>query len=323
MATASSFIDAATQVADKTCMVHPGRWVVPKKQMQKVRDDILEKGLAFFNYFPNSSDLFNNVAVDGGITVTYFKKGFNGSPKCSVNNVPRGIYNINQASVLYDSYENEVYEKLIKKCGTTSIANRIIGNIGSLGSAEFGYKKTKHIDKLQITSNGLNNPIMVWANSSYGKGSRFDWYYMDKGDLDAIPTNLLATRKVMIDKKGHSITTGKGNIINNIPKIVEKNAIASGDVLFVIPQNDTDYELNLIKSLFMTRTARFLMSLTQKDLCVRGFENIPDYTYFIPMLNGALFTDEFFYKTFDFSKELIKHIESCVSEKKETTKEDK
>ena len=119
----------------------------------------------------------------------------------------------------------------------------------------------------------------------------------------------------MIDKKGHAITSGKGNIINNKPEIVDKNVIASGDVLFVFPEHDNDYELALIKSLFLTKTARFLMSITQKDLYVRGFENIPDYTYFMNDLNGQMFTDSFFYKNYNFSESLIAHIENSVSNK--------
>lgn len=127
--------------------------------------------------------------------------------------------------------------------------------------------------------------------------------------------NFFSSRKVMIDKKGHSLGSGSGNIINNIPQIVSANSTASGDVLFVYPEKDTDTDLELIKSLFMTRTARFLMSIIQKDLYARGFENIPDYTLFVPLLQAGKFTDEFFYEQFQFSKELIEHIESRVSPK--------
>ena len=123
----------------------------------------------------------------------------------------------------------------------------------------------------------------------------------------------------MLDKKGHAITTGCANIINNVPQIVEREATASGDVFFVFPENDTPYELELVKSMFMTKTIRFLMSITQKDLYVRGFENIPDYVLFIPLLQGTLFSDEWFYTMFDFSKDLIQHIETHISPKSDET----
>ena len=71
----------------------------------------------------------------------------------------------------------------------------------------------------------------------------------------------------------------------------------------------------------MTKTARYLMSITQKSLYVMGFENIPDYKELAKLLpEDELFTDEWFYKTFDFSEDLISEIESrlCVIiEKKE------
>lgn len=161
------------------------------------------------------------------------------------------------------------------------------------------------------------NPIKIWANSGSGKGTRFSWHFIDKDILNNIPKNILSTRKVMIDKKGHSISGRSGNIFNNNPTIVDSKVIASGDVLFILPEHDEDYDLKLIKSLFMTKTARFLMSIKQKDLYVRGFDNIPDYTLFIPKLNGELFSDKWFYKYFKFSDKLIQHIESSVSAKNE------
>ena len=124
----------------------------------------------------------------------------------------------------------------------------------------------------------------------------------------------------MIDKKGHAITLGRGNVINNVPQIVDAVSTASGDVLFIIPEHDTDYELQLIKSYFMTRTVRFLMSITQKDLYVRGFENVPDYTLFVPVLNGEIFTDEFLYKYYNFSDALIDKINTAVSNKVDNNK---
>jgi hypothetical protein len=66
----------------------------------------------------------------------------------------------------------------------------------------------------------------------------------------------------------------------------------------------------------MTKTARFLMSLTGKGLCTMGFENIPDYVELAKLLpTDQLFTDDWFYKTFKFSQPLIDYIEAHVSEK--------
>ena len=216
-----------------------------------------------------------------------------------------------------NEFEAEVLNVFSALLNLGNMSNRVVGNIGSLGGSEYGYNKSQHINYLRSSTIGMDKPIKIWANSGIGKGSRFAWHYVDKNNIGNVPDLVITMRKVMIDKKGHAITHGRGNIMNNIPQIVESNVIASGDVLFVFPERDEEYHLELIKSLFKTKTARFLMSITQKDLYVRGFENIPDYTLFLESLNGNLFSDSWFYKEFQFSNVLIDHIENFVSEKVE------
>ena len=310
------FIYAANDICKVTCMIHPGRWVNPKKQMIATKEKIIKTGLKDFKYYQNSVDVFGrDIKVDGGISITMFERGYTGTIMYSSENGAKKEYK-KDGVFLSDEYYTEAYNKVnVQNIG--NIAHRIIGNIGSLGGSEFGYHKHTQIDKLTDDKDSLVKPIKIWANMSFGKGTRFDWHYIDKCELNNIPEGLFSSRKVMLDKKGNALSYGRGNVINNIPQIVDAESTASGDVLFVFPENDTDYELQLIKSYFMTRTVRFLMSITQKDLCVRGFENVPDYTFFIDKLNGELFTDDFLYKYFNFSEELIAHIEKCVSEKKE------
>ena len=67
--------------------------------------------------------------------------------------------------------------------------------------------------------------------------------------------------------------------------------------------------------MFLSKTIRFLMTLTQKDLYVRGFENIPDYKWFMEIFKDETLNDTNLYKKFNFSRELIEHIERSVSEK--------
>ncbi len=309
------FVFFANKIADNVAIIHPGRWVIPKKQMSKVRDEIVNSGLKMFDYYPDATKLFQTVAIDGGVTITIFQKNYKGKIKYSIEGKPYGYYEKN-VRFLSNPFEEEILKCLSSLfIGNKTMQDRIVGNIGSLGGSEYGYSKTEHIGKLHKSPEKLSKPIKIWANSGKGKGTRFSWYFIDEGMLNNIPKNIIATRKVMIDKKGHSIAGKSGNIFNNNPLIVDKKVIASGDVLFVIPKHDTDYDLKLIKSLFMTKTVRFLMSITQKDLYVRGFDNIPDYTLFISKLNGELFSDKWFYKNYKFSDRLIQHIESSVNAK--------
>lgn len=307
------FIKGANEVADTICYIHPGRWIIPKKQMKAIHDYIVKSGLICFDYYSDSRKIFRGLGIDGGVTVTLFKKKFCGKIRYLNNGIEKGYYEDGK-KFFANQFEEEAYSKIhLSTFGSRTMSDYIVGNIGSLNGSEYGYNKTKHLRYLRDSFIGMNNPVKIWANNGFGKGSRFSWHYIERDILDSVPDVLLKTRKVMIDKKGHAITMGKGNILNNIPKIVDKDVIASGDVLFVLPANDTKEDLELIQSLFMTCTGRFLMSITQKDLCVRGFENIPDYQYFKPMLKGKLFTDDFFFRNFGFSDELIRHIESSIS----------
>ena len=313
-----SFIEAAVEVADYVSVVHPGRWLIPKKQMKKTHDMIMNSGLTSFNYYPDSATVFNNVSIDGGVTVTNYSINHKKEDEISYynNNEYFGIYN-DETLFFSNKYEEEAYNKVFSIMEKDSnFSKYVYGNIGSLGGGEYGYNKSKHVELLKDSPNDIKSPIKIWANNGFGKGSRFDWHYIDKELLNDIPTDILKSRKIMLDKKGHSIITGKGNVINNIPKIVEKNVIASGDVLFVIPKNDIDKELLFIKQMFMTKTIRFLMTIKQKDLYVRGFEMIPDYIDLMDKLNGKEINDNNLYELFNFSEELKRHIEKHVSEKK-------
>ena len=138
------------------------------------------------------------------------------------------------------------------------------------------------------------------------------WFYIEKSNLNEYPEDIINSRKLGIKKIGNQEHETQ-NIYSYIKKF-EPNTTAGG-MFFVTPEEDNDYHLDLLESYFGTKTVRFLMYITKGfDVCVRGFENVPDYTYFIDELNGELFTDEFLYKKFGFSEELIEHIENLISE---------
>ena len=312
------FIFESCKISDISCMIHPGRWVVPTKAFLKRHEEIIKNGLKAFNYYPNSGDVFNGVSIDGGISVTLFKKDYDGDINYFINGQDKGIY-VDENKFFSNNFEEEAFTKVFKNIkNTLTMLPYVKGNIGVLGSGEYGYNNFSHMQFLKKTKNNMKEPIAIYASMTTGKGSaKYDWYWIEKSDLTNIPDYLFSSRKVMLDKKGNAISHGKGNVINNIPQIVDKYTTGHR-VLFVYPKHDTDRELELIKSLFMTKTARYLMCITQKSLYVRGFENIPDYLELAKLLpKNELFTDKWFYSTFNFSKELISEIEKRVSEKVE------
>ncbi|MCQ2751489.1 MAG: Eco57I restriction-modification methylase domain-containing protein [Coriobacteriales bacterium] len=352
------------------CFIHPADWVVPTKQACNKRDNILDNKLKNFEYYGDSKLIFEkNDAIDGGVVISYFEKDFEGD--VSYNSYFKGRDGIKSYSGTYkkddvfvaNEYEAEVYKKFVKKFiknvsmddyfnelldnrskATNSILQRVAGNIGSLNGQEFGFDKSKDTDKLKDSKDGLNKAREIWANKGSGKGTKSHWYYIEEKYLNKKANyyeEISNSRKVMLDKKGHSLLAGRNNVINNNPVICNENRIAVGNVVYVLPpekykNSKESTHCALIKSYFMTKTIRFVLSLRQKKLVVRGFELVPDYTLFLekpasvkPKLkdindkikksNKAIqldkFTDEYFYTCFSFSKKLIDYIEASVTEK--------
>ena len=311
------FVKESTKIADKSCMIHPGKWVIPKSNSKKLQTQLLENNLKVFRYFPNSNEVFSNVSIDGGISITIFDSSYLDLPHYIIDNEDKGIFNPNE-KIFSSSFEEEAYNKVFKFI-KTNMLQYIKGNIGTLGGSDkFNYLDEDSIKHIQISNANMNEPIKVWATMTSGKGSaKYNWYYIDKKYIKNIADFQFTTRKVMLDKKGHAIAHGKGNVINNLPQICDRNTYGV-NVLWVVPKHESERELQLIKSLFMTKTARYLMCITQKSLYVAGFENIPDYIELVKLLpDDELFTDKWFYKTFDFSEGLINEIETRVSPKVE------
>lgn len=312
-----NFVLGTSKISKNRCFVHPGKWVIPKTNSKKIQEQLLNDGLAIFEYFPQSEKVFNNVSIDGGISITIFKEGFTDKPHYIIDGIDKGIFNPTE-QIFSSKFEEEAYNKVFQNIDL-NMSKYIYGLIGTLGGSDkFNYLDDESQKYLKDNSDNITEPIKVWATKTSGKGSaRYKWYWIEKEKIKNIAEYQFKTRKVMLDKKGHAISHGKGNVINNIPQICDKYTYGV-NVLWVIPKHDIDRELELIKSLFITKTARYLMCITQKSLCVMGFENIPDYLELAKLLpEDELFTDEWFYKTFNFSQELIHEIETKVSAKEE------
>lgn len=305
------FVEKATKVSDKVCMIHPGRWVVPKKNMAGVRTMLVDNGLYRFEYYSDSSKIFPGTVINGGMSITHFKEGVN-DIAYSIDGGEYSSYDMSKM-IFSNEFEKEVFDKM---CIFDNIAKRIGGGFAGSGGDRFGYDRVKYC-KEATDKKVCDTDIKVWTNTGLGRGSSnlYGWHYISRSLIDEHKyADATTSRKIMFSATGNPLTGGSGNIIANEIQIVEKNDTGA-NIFFAFPAIDSDYHLNLLKSYFETRTVRFIMSIVQKDVCVRGFENVPDYTYFIDELNGELFTDEFFYNKFNFSKELIDHIEKSISAK--------
>ena len=312
-----AFIDKACKMSDNVTMIHPGRWVVPMKNMRKVRDKIIDNGLYYFNWYTNATEVFSSTSISGGVTVTCFRKGYKGDISYGVNNIDSGIYNFSK-TVLIDDYQREIFDKVWEQNDYENILSRVKGHIGTVNSwDEFtSYDKYRDYEMLKESPEGMTDPIKFWGTKDFGNGGdvRYKWFWIDRSLLTVKDASIFEKRKIMFRKTGQN-PDENSPIFSSEIQIVDAEASCTGNI-FVMAENDIDYELELLKTYFETKTVRFLLKIGMGgDRYIRGFENVPDYTYFIEELNGELFTDEFFYNKFNFSEELINHIEKVIKAK--------
>ena len=311
-----NFIKETSNISDKRCFIHPGRWVIPKKNDKALVKDLIDiQHLTRFKFWSNADKCFNGIALDGGISITYFNSEHTGMPEYYIDDKYMGTYTFDTI-IFANDYLKEAYTKIFDKIvsHTKTMLDYRYG-VSTVGCT-YGVDKKINGDKLKDSPVNMKEPIKVWINTDMRNSQgEYEWKYIEKNDMLSYPDYLFNSRKVMITNHGNAIHGGNGNVINNNPQICDKFSTAVG-VYWFYPAHDTDRELELIKSLFMTKTARYLMSIKQRDRCCMGFECIPDYIELAKLLpEDELFTDEWFYKTFDFSEGLINEIETRVSPK--------
>lgn len=316
------FVFIATEISTLSSLIHPGRWVNPKKSMMAIRDQIIDSGLSQIIYYTDS--VFDNVDIDGGISIVLIsefdrsKRDTERKIKISKNNGVYKQWNPNDKFFL-NSMEEGIYSMVEDKLSVT-MNDRVVGNLGSIGSVYFGVSKNDFEQILVNNKEEVTSPVKIWANKGFGKGTRYDWYFADESSLSKVPIKLLKSNKVMIDKVGHADTSKeKNNIFNNLPVVLNPNEISLGNQFYLIPDNDTVEDCLLIKSYMMTRFVRMLMNVTQKDLYVRGLDNVPDYALLKDDLladGETEFSDEWLFKYFDLTNEMIEYIKLRISVKK-------
>lgn len=318
-----NFIETCNIFTNITVFIHPGRWVIPKQLMLKVQKNIIKSGLVYFDYL--TEEVFPDVHINGNISITMFKNNNKNNKIFYSNNGEKfGEWNPD-GNFFSNIYEKELYKHFENFLKHDSMKNYYIGKAGSLGRQEFGYSKKTHSHFLKETPEKMVDPVKIWASNTAGRSSKFKWFWIDKkylkNDKNIETLNkLLTTRKVMVDKKGNAPIYNKkpANIFNKKAEIIGKNTLGESK-LFFIPKTDCKEDLILISSLLNSKTARALMSITQKDLYTRGLENVPSYLDLKKLLyeDGLeKFSDDWFYSTFNFSPELINYIEKYISHDK-------
>lgn len=308
----NTFIDVANQVGETSSLIHPGRWVNPKKSMISVRDKIISNGLTYFHLMTNR--LFENTDIDGGITITMFKADHSGEISYSLNNF-REIKIWKPESKFFVNQEEEELYNLVSEKLSKTMNSYVVGNLGSMADVHYGLTKADLKTTLKSSNKGMSKPIKVWATLGAGKTATYQWYFIERASLDRDADALIENKKIMIAKNGNA-GRKKSNIFNKPALILDRNELALGNKFYLILDDDNDLEL--AASLMTTKFARALMHITQKDLYVRGLDNIPDYKLMKEALKQdgkQWFNDNWLYSHFKLTDSVIEYIEERITNK--------
>lgn len=305
------FLENSLNLTEQLCMIHPARWLSQKHNAIHIYNVIMEHINHFIFYYESP---FKDTTIDVGITITYY----NGTKNNTYQKYPHNSIKIlnKNTKFFYNDEDETLYDITLPYLNQYgNMSKYMFGQTGTLRNLN-SYLSKHELRNLVTQFPSNNSDIRVWFNNGFGKGSRSEWQYLRKEYLN-IPEYLYYTRKVMIEKTGHANING-GNIFNNLPRIIENNEINLGNQFLILPKNDTDEELEWIVSLFKSKFARALMYITQKDLFVRGIDNIPDYYELGQLLKEdelSSFTDKWLYKKFNIPDNVIDYIESKITVK--------
>lgn len=310
------FLEESYKLADKVEMIHPGRFLynagsTPKAWNKKMLTD---KHLKVVKYFDDSSKVFPNTDIKGGIAITYRDK--------------KKVFGEIGTFTVYDEL-NSILSKVASN--TSKTLDCLISGRGVYKLAKVAHEDYPEIKKIQ--SKGHQNDIgsgafkllkdIIFYKDKPKNGGEFvsilglengqrTYYWMDKKYLNA-PSSFEEYKVIMPQANGNGTF---GEMISS-PLILEPN-VGATETFLSIGGFPTKYEaesvLKYIKSKF-TRAMLSVLKITQANTRDK-WSKVPlqDFTEKsdIDWLESISEIDKQLYKKYNFSPNEIQFIEDKV-----------
>ena len=226
------FMDLTYELCDKSILITPGRFLfnagkTPKAWNSKMLND---KNIKVVYYNSNSSDVFPDIVIMGGIAITLrdAKKEFGAiktfTPIQEVNSILKKVEKIKSESISEMVYAPESY-KLSKKLHADfqdvelklskghkyDLTTNIFGKLSEFFTTEKPSSKEKYI---QILGRENNSRVLKWIKKEYVEDhDNLNFYKVfipksngSKPISDLVPTALIGEPKVYGPNKGHNQT---------------------------------------------------------------------------------------------------------------------
>lgn len=302
------FVEAAKLLTPRyLIMIIPARWFSGGRGLDAFRASMLsDRRIRCLHDFPNSSDCFQGVQIEGGVCYFLWDRDDN-KGLCNIStHLGENISRVDTRPLLEEGLDNflryseqvSIFKK-IRKVSSQNFSALISSNdpFGYDIREEGCYKRIKPTFSLEKTKDAVKLYYFGWQREGIG--------YIDKATVRK-NRNLIASWKVLISKAYGMGTTPPYQVINK-PFVADWDSVCTETYLLIGPfktKREAENACTYIETMFF----RFMV------LYKKNTQNAMQGAYsFVPMQDFSKpWTDEELYKKYKLTKDEIAFIESMI-----------
>lgn len=301
------FVEQAILLKPKyMSMIIPARWYSGGKGLDEFRDKMLhDKRIYELHDFPETSDVFNQLNIRGGICYFLWDSSYSGD--CNIYNHKNKKFKFVKRPII----ENGV-STFIRYNEAISILNKVKKlnepTMDSKVSSRLPFGIESNFENYETTIKNGASIRLYRSERGTNKTSKSEFYINPK----YIKKNKEWTtrKKVLVSKASPGGDEYPHSIISQ-PIFADVNSACTETYLIVDFVDTTEEGLNLI-SYMKTKFFRFMMCL------IKNTQNISKSVFaFVPIQDiSKPWTDDELYKKYKFTKDEIEFIDSMIREMK-------
>lgn len=301
------FVEQAILLKPKyMSMIIPARWYSGGKGLDEFRDKMLhDKRIYELHDFPETSDVFNQLNIRGGICYFLWDSSYSGD--CNIYNHKNKKINFVKRPII----ENGV-STFIRYNEAISILNKVKKlnepTMDSKVSSRLPFGIESNFENYETTIKNGASIRLYRSERGTNKTSKSEFYINPKYILKN--KEWTTRKKVFVSKASPGGDEYPHSIISQ-PIFADVNSACTETYLIVDFVDTTEEGLNLI-SYMKTKFFRFMMCL------IKNTQNISKSVFaFVPIQDiSKPWTDDELYKKYKFTKDEIEFIDSMIREMK-------
>lgn len=305
-------------------LIYPGaRWIhrsgkgMAQFGLEQINDITLEK----LDFYPNSQDIFQDVAIGDGISIVFKNKQKNSSGFTYVyhkngKSITVQLANPGEELIPLNPNDGSIVKKIenfIKNHSLSVVFNRVLSQkLFGIESSFVEENPTKVREYHNTDTIDYSNEIKLFTNDKAGKAGRSKWYIADKSVIES-GVEYLSEWQVVV-----SSANAGGQKRDNQIEIIDNHS-AFGRSRVALGSFKTEAEASHFFKYCQTNLIRFMFLMTDEALTSLGKKvpDILDYTDKNSLIDFSKDLNNQLYRLVDLSDDEIVYIESVIKAKSE------